>query len=75
MDALFLWGNDKRGIVALIWATAAINYFGGPDGLNAAAAAGKTPAIMVNEICNSCLGNSVPAIAIVGVVILSGHFR
>ncbi|MEA5005422.1 MAG: carbon starvation CstA family protein [Rikenellaceae bacterium] len=59
----------SEGIVALIWATAAISYFGGPDGLNAAAAAGKTPAIMVNEICNTWLGKFGAAIAIVGVVI------
>ena len=59
----------SEGIVALIWATAAINYFGGPEGLNAAAAAGKTPAIMVNEICNTWLGKFGAAIAIIGVVI------
>ena len=37
--------------------------------MNAAAAAGKTPAIMVNEICNTWLGKFGAAIAIVGVVI------
>jgi len=59
----------SEGIVALIWATAAINYFGGPDGLNAAAVAGKTPAIIVNEICNTWLGRFGAAIAIIGVVV------
>jgi carbon starvation protein CstA len=58
-----------EGIVALIWATAAISYFGGADGLNIAADAGKTPAIMVNEICNSWLGRVGAIIAILGVVV------
>ena len=38
-----------EGVVAMIWATAAMAYFGGAEGLNAAAADGKTPAIIVNE--------------------------
>ena len=59
----------SEGIVALIWATAAISYFGGADGLNIAADAGKTPAIMVNEICNSWLGRAGAIIAILGVVV------
>ena len=31
----------SEGIVAMIWATAAMAYFGGAEGLNAAATAGK----------------------------------
>jgi carbon starvation protein CstA len=58
-----------EGIVAMIWATAAINYFGGPEGLNAAASAGNTPAIIVNTLCNDWLGKVGAAIAILGVVI------
>lgn len=58
-----------EGIVALIWATAAMAYFGGPEGLNAAADAGKTPAIIVNEICNSWMGRLGAFIAILGVVV------
>ena len=58
-----------EGIVAMIWATAAMAYFGGPEGLNAAAAAGKTPAIIVNEICNSWLGHFGAILAIVGVIV------
>jgi len=58
-----------EGIVALIWATAAISYFGGADGLNIAADGGKTPAIIVNEICNSWLGRAGAIIAILGVVV------
>lgn len=58
----------SEGIVALIWATAAIAYTGGPDGLNAAAAAGKTPAILVNAICNDWLGKVGAIIAVMGVI-------
>jgi carbon starvation protein CstA len=58
-----------EGIVAMIWATAAIAYFGGPEGLNMAAGIGKTPAVMVNEICNSWLGRTGAVIAILGVVV------
>lgn len=58
-----------EGIVALIWATAAMAYFGGPEGLNAAADANMTPAIIVNEICNSWLGKAGAIIAIIGVVV------
>ncbi|MCK9305224.1 MAG: carbon starvation CstA family protein [Bacteroidales bacterium] len=58
-----------EGIVAMVWATAAIAYFGGAEGLNMAADAGKTPAIMVNEICNSWLGRAGAVIAILGVVV------
>ncbi|MEN6618085.1 MAG: SGNH/GDSL hydrolase family protein [Rikenellaceae bacterium] len=58
-----------EGIVAMIWATAAIAYFGGAEGLNIAADGGKTPAIIVNEICNSWLGRFGAIIAIIGVVV------
>ncbi len=58
-----------EGIVTLIWATAAISYFGGTEGLNLAADGGKTPAIIVNEICNSWLGRFGAVIAILGVVV------
>ena len=56
---IFYGAMIAEGIVAMIWATAAIAYFGGPEGLNAAADAGKTPAIMVDEICQSWLGQGV----------------
>ena len=65
---VFYGAMVSEGIVALIWATAAIAYFGGPEGLNAAADAGKTPAVMVNEICNSWLGRVGAVLAILGVV-------
>lgn len=53
---IFYGAMISEGIVAMIWATAAMAYFGGAEGLNAAATAGKTPAIIVDAICNSWLG-------------------
>ena len=44
-------------------------YFGGAEGLNTAATAGKTPAIIVDAICNSWLGRLGAIIAIIGVVV------
>ena len=66
---VFYGAMITEGIVAMIWATAAINYFGGPDGLNAAATAGNTPAIIVNKICNDWLGKVGGVLAILGVVL------
>lgn len=57
-----------EGIVASIWATAAMAYTGGPEGLNAAAAAGNTPAILVNAICKDWLGTVGAVIALLGVI-------
>lgn len=66
---IFYGAMIAEGIVALIWATAAMAYFGGAEGLNVAAGAGKTPAIIVNEICNSWLGRLGAVIAVMGVVV------
>ncbi|MBR4771988.1 MAG: carbon starvation protein A [Bacteroidales bacterium] len=66
---VFYGAMITEGIVAMIWATAAINYFGGPDGLNAAATAGSTPAIIVNTICNDWLGKVGAVLAVLGVVL------
>ena len=66
---IFYGAMISEGIVAMIWATAAMAYFGGAEGLNAAAEAGKTPAIIVDAICNSWLGRLGAIIAIVGVVV------
>lgn len=65
---VFYGSMIAEGIVAMIWATVAMNYFGGPEGLNEAAAAGKTPAIIVNAICNEWLGKLGAILAIIGVV-------
>ena len=66
---IFYGAMISEGIVSMIWATAAMAYFGGAEGLNAAAEAGKTPAIIVDVICNSWLGRFGAIIAIVGVVV------
>jgi len=66
---VFYGAMVAEGIVAIIWASAAIAYFGGPDGLNAAAAEGVTPAIAVDMICKSWLGKVGAIIAVIGVVV------
>lgn len=64
--AIFYGAMIAEGVIAMIWASAAIAYCGGADGLNAS---GKTPAIIVNEICSSWLGTAGAVIAIIGVII------
>lgn len=66
---VFYGAMITEGIVAMIWATVAMNYFGGPEGLNAAATAGDTPAIIVNRICNEWLGKAGAVLAVLGVVL------
>ena len=75
---VFYGSMVAEGIVAIIWATAAIAYFGGPEGLNAAATDGimingvltkVTPAIAVDLICKSWLGKVGAVIAVIGVVV------
>lgn len=76
--AVFYGAMIAEGIVAMIWASAAISYFGGAEGLNKAASEGLmingtltkvTPAIAVNMICNSWLGKVGAIIAVIGVVV------
>ena len=77
---VFYGAMIAEGIVAMIWATAAISYFGGPDGLNAAMSDTGTmvngvlvknaqAADIVDMICKSWLGKAGAVIAILGVVI------
>lgn len=77
---VFYGAMIAEGIVAIIWATAAIAYFGGPEGLNAAMTDTGTlvngvlvknaqPADIVDIICRSWLGKAGAVIAILGVVI------
>ena len=66
---VFYGAMIAEGIVALIWATAAMAYFGGPEGLNGAAANGFTPAIIVDMICKTWFGKVGAVIAILGVVV------
>ena len=74
---VFYGSMIAEGIVAMIWATAAMAYFGGPEGLNDAATNGimingtltkVTPAIAVELICSSWLGKVGAVIAVIGVV-------
>lgn len=75
---VFYGAMVAEGIVAIIWATAAMAYFGGPEGLNDAATNGVmidgvltkvTPAIAVDMICKSWLGKLGAVIAVIGVVV------
>ena len=77
---VFYGAMIAEGIVAMVWATAAITYFGGPEGLNAAMTDTGTmvdgvlvknaqAADIVDMICRSWLGKAGAVIAILGVVI------
>ncbi len=75
---VFYGAMITEGIVAMIWAAAAISFFGGPEGLNRAATEGimidgvltkVTPAVAVNMICKSWLGQFGAVIAILGVIV------
>lgn len=75
---IFYGAMVAEGIVAIIWATAAMAYFGGPQGLNDAATNGimvngvltkVTPAIAVDMICKSWLGKVGAVIAVIGVIV------
>ena len=66
---IFYGAMIAEGIVACIWATAAMAYFGGPEQLNVAADGGNTPAIIVDAICESWLGKAGAVIAILGIVV------
>lgn len=66
---IFYGAMIAEGVVACIWATAAMAYFGGPEQLNIMADSGNTPAIIVNAICESWLGKTGAIIAILGIVV------
>ena len=75
---VFYGAMIAEGVVAIIWATAAMAYFGGPEGLNAAMTDGimidgvltkVTPAIAVDMICRSWLGKAGALIAVIGVIV------
>lgn len=75
---VFYGSMIAEGIVAMVWATAAMAYFGGPEGLNNAMTDGImvdgvltkiTPAIAVDLICKSWLGKVGAVIAVIGVVV------
>lgn len=65
---VFFGAMITEGIVAIIWATAAMNYFGTATDLNNTIVLGHNPAWVVNEICNTWLGQVGAIFAIVGVI-------
>ncbi|MGE5347915.1 MAG: carbon starvation protein A [Actinomycetota bacterium] len=73
---IFYGAMIAEGIVAMIWATAAMNYMGDVHGLNYAfthpladnPSVKPDPAWLVNEICRSWLGKAGAVIAVIGVV-------
>ena len=66
---IFYGAMIAEGIIALIWAAAALAFFGGVPQLNAEMAAHKMdPAWLVNLICVSWLGKTGGVLAVLGVV-------
>lgn len=66
---IFYGAMIAEGIVALIWAAAAMSFFGGTNELNATMAEqGGNAAWAVKTICNSWMGVIGGALAILGVV-------
>lgn len=72
---IFYGSMIAEGIVALIWAAAAMSFFAGPHGTGGVtklndvmAANGNNAAWAVSTICNSLLGKVGGALAILGVV-------
>lgn len=64
---IFYGAMVTEGIVALIWAAAAITFTGGYDGLQHFLGTGS-PAILVNDLSRSWLGTFGGVLAILGVV-------
>ena len=62
---VFYGAMIAEGIIALIWAAAAMSFFGGIEGL----AKAGTPGVIVTVISNSILGKVGGALAILGVVV------
>lgn len=61
---VFYGAMIAEGIIALVWAAAAMTFFGGTEGLLAAG----SPGVVVSTISNSILGKVGGALAILGVV-------
>lgn len=61
---VFYGSMIAEGIVALIWAAAAMSFFGGTEGLKAAG----SPGVVVSTISNTLLGRFGGVLAILGVV-------
>ncbi|HBS88036.1 MAG: carbon starvation protein CstA [Bacteroidetes bacterium GWF2_38_335] len=66
---IFAGAMVAEGIVALIWAAAAMAFFGGTEELNSAMAVHKNDAAWaVNHISNTLLGSAGAVLALLGVV-------
>ena len=64
---VFYGAMVTEGIVALIWAAAAITFTGGYDGLQTFLGNGS-PAILVNDVSKSWLGTAGGILAVLGVI-------
>lgn len=64
---VFYGAMVTEGVVALIWAAAAISFTGGYDGLQKFLGSG-TPAILVNDVSTGWLGTFGGILAILGVI-------
>lgn len=64
---IFYGAMVAEGIIAMIWAAAAMSFYKGTDGL-ALILNGGNPAVVVNEISNTLMGKIGGALAILGVV-------
>ena len=64
---VFYGAMIAEGVIALIWAAAAMSFFGGSEGLQAAISNGG-PAGVVNTISNTVMGKIGAVLAILGVV-------
>lgn len=64
---VFYGAMVTEGIVALIWAAAAVSFTGGYDGLQAFLGSGS-PAILVNDVSRSWLGTFGGILAVLGVI-------
>jgi len=65
---VFYGAMVTEGIVAIIWATAAMNFFKDTQGLNEIVMSGKNPAWIVKEISQTWFGVVGTFITIIGVI-------
>jgi len=65
---VFYGAMITESVVALIWATAAMSFFGGTEGLNETISSGHNPAWVVNEISTTWFGRVGAVFAIIGVI-------
>ncbi len=65
---IFYGAMIMEGIVALIWAAAAMSFFGSTEALGKAMAENGGPAYVVNIISNTLLGKTGGLLAVLGVI-------